>query len=496
MRNKIIVFLIILVVAVLGGYYYFSQRVEIQEISLSSPDNQSIKEDVRIKLNTSAPLYLEYWKEGESERFRTPLSKASDEHLINLLLLEPSTKYNYQVVIDKWFPVKSKQMSFETREQSPWMVHNWIKEKNPHDAKALGDDLIMLCFRGYPGNISIVDGKGTVRWYWQDDKLGVRLASLTPRGTILALLAPANKDEFKKEPAKKEGKPLPQGYYLRSGRLGFMGGTELVEISQTGKVLWRCNLQEKGIIMHHDVQMNNLNEIYAVVRDFRIDDRPNSKKDTLWGDAIVRIDSLGNIQHKWTPWTDWDIQKDNRLDSFKHDRFHFNTISFDIDGNYLTSSPIENQIWKINPTTGKIVWKLGKNGDFKMDPKDYFYFQHAPHITNDGDLLLFDNGDYAPQDTAKLQKRSRAIAFSLDSKNMVAKRTYQAPLPIKQYTARMGSAFLIGKGNILQTSSKTGSAIVTDKQGKVLWELNSHFIPYRAVEVPESFWANFRIKSK
>lgn len=495
MKKTLIIILILIVVAAFGGYYFYSQSVEIQTIELSSPDNQSIKENIHIELSDAAPVYVEYWKEGDSEKFRSPVSASQVKHDISLLLLEPSTTYIYQIVVDKWLPVKSKEMRFETREQSPWMVHNWIKEKNPHDPKALGDDLILLCYRDYPGNISIVDGNGTVRWYWQDEKLGVRLASLTPRGTILALLAPANKDEFRKETKPKEGKPLPKNYYLRSGRLGFMGGTELVEISQTGKVLWRCNLMEKGIIMHHDVQMNDLNEIYAVVRDFRIDDRPGSKQDTLWGDAIVRIDSLGNIQHKWTPWKDWDLQKDNRLDSFKHDRFHFNTISFDTDGNYLTSTPIENQIWKVNPKTGKIVWKLGKNGDFKMDSKDYFYFQHAPHITKDGDLLLFDNGDYAAQDTARLQKRSRAIAFKLDTINMTAKRSYQAPLPIKQYTARMGSAFLLSNGNILQTSSKTGSALVTDKEGKVLWELNSHFIPYRAVQVPDSFWANYRLKS-
>ncbi|MGB7528297.1 aryl-sulfate sulfotransferase [Sphingobacterium cellulitidis] len=495
MKSKIFVFLFLIVVAAFGGYYYFSRKVQILEIELSSPDNQSIKEDVAVKLNSAAPIYIEYWKEGESQKFKSPISKEKESHLVHLLLLEPSTKYQYQIVIDQLFPVRSKLMSFETREQSPWMVHNWIKENNPHDPKAMGDDLVLLCYRGYPGNISIVDGNGTVRWYWQDEKLGVRLASLTPRGTILALLAPANKDEFKKEPEKKEGKSLPKNYYLRSGRLGFMGGTQLVEISQTGKVLWRSNLADKGIIMHHDVQMNDLNEIYAIVRDYKIDDRPNLTKDTLWGDAIVRIDSLGNIKNKWTPWKDWDLTKDHRLDSFKHDRFHFNTISFDQEGNYITSSPIENQVWKIDPKSGKIIWKLGKNGDFKMDAKDYFYFQHMPYITKEGDLLLFDNGDYAPQDTAKLQKRSRAIAFKLNEKEMTAKQSYQAPLPIKQYTARMGSAFLLSNGNLLQTSSKTGSAIITDKSGKVLWELNSHFIPYRAVQVPESFWKNYILKS-
>ncbi len=496
MKRTLIIVIVCLVVAAAGGYYYYrsSSNIAIRSVTLLSPDNQPIKEDLNIKLNKEACISVEYWKDGQSEKYRSAISKKGVDHLIHLLLLEPKTKYNYQIVIEGWLPIRSKEMSFHTREQSPWMVHDWIKQTNPHDATAIGSDMTLICYRGYPGYLAVVDGHGTIRWYWQDDKLGVRIASLTPRGTILALLAPANKDEFKQMQPGGKGKVLPQNYYMRSGRLGFMGGTELVEIDPTGKVLWRCKLQDKGIIMHHDVQMNDKQEIYGIVRDFRLDDRANSARDTLWGDAIACIDTLGNIRHKWSPWTAWDIKHDSRLDSFKHDRFHLNTISFDKDGNYITSSPIENQIWKINARTGKFMWKLGKKGNFKMDGADYFHFQHAPHINKDGDLLLFDNGDYAPQDTAKLMKRSRAIAFRLDTVNMVATREYAATLPAKQYTARMGAAYLLSNGNILQTSSKTGCILITDKQGKILWELNSYFIPYRAIVVPESFWSAYRTK--
>jgi hypothetical protein len=36
----------------------------------------------------------------------------------------------------------------------------------------------------------MVDGKGSVKWYWQIDDIGVRAATLTPRGTLLAMLRP------------------------------------------------------------------------------------------------------------------------------------------------------------------------------------------------------------------------------------------------------------------------------------------------------------------
>lgn len=491
-KTRLIALIIIVVIIGYGSYYFYSSAVSISGISLSSPDNSAIKEDIQVRLNKPAKLYIEYWKEGSSQHIKTPISIDRKEHTIHLLLLEAASTYHYRVVLDRAFDVKSKVMTFQTRKQSPWMIHDWIKGHNPHDEKALGNGLVMLCYRGYPGYIAMVDGKGAIRWYWQDDKLGVRVASLTPRGTVLALLAPASKDEFNKPQTNSKVK-RNAGYYLRSGKTGFVGGTELAEINLAGKVLWRINLEKKGIIMHHDLRMNKAHHIVGVVRDFKLWNLKGkgTAQDTLWGDAIMEMDTTGKVLKKWSAWDVWDISKDTRMDSLKHDRFHFNTISFDTDSNYLISSPIENQIWKVNPTSGKVVWKLGKGGDFKMDENSYFYFQHAPHVNEDGDLMLFDNGDFSPKDTSTVHKRSRALSFRLDTVNMVATAKINAPIPKKQYTARMGSAYLLPNKRILQTSSKTGGVLLTDTEGKVLWELNTYFIPYRAEYVPKDLWSKY-----
>ncbi len=81
----------------------------------------------------------------------------------------------------------------------------------------------------------------------------------------------------------------------------------------------------------------------------------------------------------------------SQLKEFAYDRFHMNALNFDADSNYLVSVAIEDQIWKINKQTGKIMWKLGKNGNFKMDTSYNFSFQHSVHINPYGDLMVFDN---------------------------------------------------------------------------------------------------------
>src|SRR5699024_6128541 len=162
---------------------------------------------------------------------------------------------------------------------------------------------------------------------------------------------------------------------------------------------------------------------------------------------------------KWSVWDVWDLNKDPQLRELANDRFHFNSVFFDSEGNYIISTPIENQVWKVNKKSGEIMWKLGDKGDFKMDPETYFYFQHAAHLDRKGNLLVFDNGDFSPNDTTKVGKRSRTISFDLDTTQMKAEVKINAELPFAYYTNRMGSSYLLPNDNILTTSSKTGNVV-------------------------------------
>lgn len=54
--------------------------------------------------------------------------------------------------------------------------------------------MILICFGRLPGYMALIDNEGEVRWVWQVDDIGVRAASITPRGTFLAMLRPFVKD--------------------------------------------------------------------------------------------------------------------------------------------------------------------------------------------------------------------------------------------------------------------------------------------------------------
>ena len=469
---------------------FYLQDIQIKSVVLTSPNNLAFQEDIKIDLNKPSRLFVRYWIKGSSEKFRTAVTGNGIEHTAHLMLLQTDTTYEYEIVMDRFMGQRSKILAFHTPKQSPWLNINWVNDVQPHDAAAIGNGLIMLCYGRVPGYIAMVDGKGQIRWYWQIGDIGVRAATFTPRGTILAMLRPPKTDAIDDTP-KSQVEILNELHVpMRRGALGFAGGTAIAEIDLTGKMLWRVDLDKlennEYKIIHHDVLKDKRGNIHTLYRPKKIIDMAEiggSGIDTLGGDGILVIDSLGREIHKWNVWDVWDIKKDPYIKRFAYDRFHMNSLIFDKDSNYLVSVAVEDQVWKINAKSGKIMWKFGKNGDFKMDTAFWFSFQHSINLNSRGELMLFDNSLF--------RKESRGLSFLLDTVSMTATTKIDAPLPKSKYTSRMGSAYLLPNGNLLQTSAKTGTVMVTTDKGEILWELHASFVPYRAEFVPEDFWGKY-----
>lgn len=483
---------IVAVVGCLLATILWIEKNALRSITLTSPHNTAMYNRVDISIAKPAPVYIEYTEKNTGKSYRTQTSPADTLHHIDLLLLKANTEYTYRVVIDNLFKQKSKELTFKTREQSSWLVNHWFTEKRPHDTTALGDGMILVCFGRLPGYMMLIDNEGEVRWYWQVDDIGVRAVSLTPRGTFLAMLRPFVKDviddyTMTPEQVRNDEHKKP----MRRGSIGFAGGTGLAEVSLTGETMWRLDLdkveKEKDFqVIHHDIWMDEEQRIHTLYRPKKIATIPVNGKmetDTLGGDGILVIDTLGNVLKTWSAWDVWDIEKDPYIGEYRYDRFHINGLCLDKEGNYLLSAPIEDQIWKVDATSGELVWRFGRNGDFQMDTTDYFSFQHSPYILDNGDLMLFDNGLH--------NQRSGARAFRLDEANRTAETTLDALLPPDKYTSRMGNAILLPNGNLLQCSSKTGSVMVTNQTGEVLWESVLAFAPYRAIYVPISTFRSY-----
>jgi hypothetical protein len=102
---------------------------------------------------------------------------------------------------------------------------------------------------------------------------------------------------------------------------------------------------------------------------------------------------------------------------YVYDPYHLNSISLDSDGNLIVSMRNTWGVYKINRSTGAVMWTLGSNqSSFKLGPGTATAFQHDAVVQPDGSITIFDDGGAPPH----VHSQSRAIHVSLNTSNNTA----------------------------------------------------------------------------
>lgn len=130
-----------------------------------------------------------------------------------------------------------------------------------------------------------------------------------------------------------------------------------------------------------------------------------------------------------------------------YDYVHANSIDVDRDGDLLVSARNTSAVYKIDRTTGAIIWRLGgKRSDFAMDAAG-FSWQHDARRQTDGTLTIFDD--------STSPGHSRAIIVQLDeeAKTATLVRAFEHPTPL--FARSQGNLQVLAR--IHRTSSSDGS---------------------------------------
>jgi hypothetical protein len=100
------------------------------------------------------------------------------------------------------------------------------------------------------------------------------------------------------------------------------------------------------------------------------------------------------------------------------DYFHINSIDVDpIDGNLIISSRNAWAAYKLDRSSGEVLWRLGgKLSDFAMGTGACFAFQHDVRRHPDGTLTLFDDQAGPPDEASQ----SRGLVLRLDESSRTA----------------------------------------------------------------------------
>jgi hypothetical protein len=128
------------------------------------------------------------------------------------------------------------------------------------------------------------------------------------------------------------------------------------------------------------------------------------------------------------------------------DPVHVNSIDFATDGKLLVSARNTWTVYKIDPATGDIVWRLGgKRSNFSFGPGVGFAWQHDARVKPDNLLTLFDDEAAPPE-----AKQSRGLVLDVDESAMTATLVRQYTHPSKPLlAASQGSIQALPNGDVL-----------------------------------------------
>jgi arylsulfate sulfotransferase len=199
-----------------------------------------------------------------------------------------------------------------------------------------------------------------------------------------------------------------------------------------------------------------------------------------------------------------------------HDWTHGNTLTYTpADGNIILSFRHQDWVIKVDYSdgkgTGKILWRLGKDGDFDIeqkldapDPYPWFSAQHQPMIYAQNELVIYDNSNVRRPaglpDNAQ-GPNSRGQVYLLDEENMIATLVTNADLGV--YASFLGSAQKLANGNYHFLSggiagaapspipgfpSGLSQSTETNPEGEIVYTLEaSHDTTYRSFRMKSMY---------
>lgn len=255
-----------------------------------------------------------------------------------------------------------------------------------------------------------------------------------------------------------------------------------VEINMKGEVLdtWSAKedlnreLNNNECCLHHGVShMENGNFLGLSTEMKEIDGyMPNGDKAKSVADVAVEFNRSGEVVNTWSmfdvlseyttrkrvgslgPYWDDDYGQDVK------DWTHGNAVEpGDTDGTFIAS--LRHQDWVVKwDQSGELLWRLGPEGDFEFPSSsngEFQYHQHAPHWLENGNLLVYDNGNARESIEQGNQYYTRVVEYELDASNVdvdngtkgTVKQVWSYKNDPKFYAPYVGDADPLPNGNIL-----------------------------------------------
>jgi hypothetical protein len=431
-------------------------------------------------------ILVKYWARDAAPRTSAPKPCSTVSEAVMIAGLVSETPYEFQRV-DPMGRAIGPIAQFTTHGLPPYVVAV-TAHGPPRPSDAMSYFLYSFDHqtpKSVTGHAEAVDSRGRIVWYFNEKLHGGFGAISRPIGNGLINVYAS---------ALERGVP---NQIIRIVNL--LGDT----IRETTVADINRDLAERGLplvtAVHHDSVLlpDGSLAVLASIEKPLIDPKTGKPADVL-GDSIVVLDKNLHVTWIWSLFDHLDPFKDppSLGDSCKTniwsclpgryqgpylDWSHANALDYFPDsGTFLLSLRATDQILDIayrNPRVrGKVVWILGKRGDFTIESKDgdpWFSHQHGPQMFGD-DLAVFDNG--MVRATSDTRAHSRGQVFQINTARHVARLVLNYDLG--RYAEGLGDAQHIGMCRYLFLVGQNDPEYGKIKEGVSLQLVDSSKKPY------------------
>ena len=213
------------------------------------------------------------------------------------------------------------------------------------------------------------------------------------------------------------------------------------------------------VLMGYSRHQHDLRFLQTAYPDLRNENGDMLSENEPVRDGVVQVQKPdGTVVLNWSSWDHLAIE-DCTGSSFRDEYAHINSLGL-VDGDIIAGFRQCSKILRIDGDTGDVIWRAGPSIltrdqweagetlqpdrgaaplDFINDPRGGFSGQHGGHMTNEGNLLVYDNATHClhppgvPTDTKGVTEcsgeRARAVEYALDTANgeMVFLREFVMP---------------------------------------------------------------------
>jgi|GEM_PF-2557425 len=270
---------------------------------------------------------------------------------------------------------------------------------------------------------------------------------------------------------------------LPNGLLRFMGNKTCHEITLDTALLW---VNPEPYIVSHDATSMPNGNILTIADDYRM-----IQGQLYIGNSLVEFDRHSK-EEAW----EWNTFDHYSVDDFGPlpDWIHGNAAFYnEADGCVYFSSRHLSRITRIDYATGSVVYNMGYawpsgSTDFGHN---LFSYQHAPQMLPNGNMIVYDNGNFREPLSDPRQSRAIEIAFDDPSAPTSADIVWEFPMThedgSEMYCAYYGDADRLPGGNTLVTGGPCDTIFEVDANADLVWRVKTvgGGGMYRAHRIPE-----------